>query len=286
MIQAQIAKIDAMLESSTSFASLAKGKLMGDENDANHLSLVKPVTGYTSISSDGNYRYFSVTSEVSKDYNVTKVSSEATDLVNDYLKSEEFAPYKDIVQVEFIGESEEIMEMVGNMFIALLIGALLVYMVMAIQFQSLLYPLIILGTLPLAFTGGLGFILIFNVQFSIIAIMGLIVLVGVAVNNGIVLIDYINQLREEGYTVRKACIEASKTRLRPILMTSITTIVALIFSAIGMSNGSELLQPLSITSIGGLIFSTILTLVVIPAIYMAVNFKTVKKEEQEELKEN
>ena len=283
----QLAGINYILQSATSYEDVAKGKLMGDENDVNHLSLVKPVTGYTSISSDGNYRYFSVKGSILNSHNVTKVSNEVTELVNDYLESEEFAPYKDIVQVEFVGESEEIMNIVEEMIIALLIGVLLVYMVIAIQFQSLLYPLIILGTLPLAFTGGFAFILIFNVEFSIVAIMGLIVLVGVAVNNGIVLIDYVNQLREAGYTVRDACVKASMTRLRPILMTSITTIVALIFSAIGMSNGSELLQPLSLTSIGGLLFSTILTLIVIPAIYMAINYKTVKKEDEEQkLKEN
>ena len=117
-------------------------------------------------------------------------------------------------------------------------------------------------------------------EFSIVVIMGLIVLVGVAVNNGIVLIDYINQLRAEGYTIKEACVKASITRLRPILMTALTTIVALIFSAIGVSNGAELLQPLAITSIGGLLFATILTLIVIPCMYMIFNFRKVKKEER------
>ncbi len=262
-----------------------KGKLLGDESDPNHISTVLPITGYTSISSDGKYKYFSVTGDVLKDYNVTKVSDEAEKVINEYLNSKEFDEYRDFVQVEFVGENEEIMEVVEQMILALLIGVLLVYMVIAIQFQSLSEPLIILGTLPLAFTGGLAFILIFNMEFSIVAIMGLIVLVGVAVNNGIVLIDYVKQLREDGMTIKEACVEASKTRLRPILMTSLTTIVALIFSAIGASNGSELLQPLSLTSIGGLLFSTILTLIVVPAMYMVFNYKTVKKEEAELNKE-
>lgn len=279
ILQTQIMGIEMMLQNSVSFKTLAKGKLLGDENDPNCISTIKPVTGYSSISSDGNYRYFTVSSAILEGYNVTNVSNEVIKKVDEYLASEEFAPYKDIIKIEYAGENEDIMTVVEQMIIALFIGILLVYMVMAIQFQSIIYPFIVLGTLPLAFTGGFAFILIFNMEFSIVAIMGLIVLVGVAVNNGIVLIDYINQLREEGYTIRNACIEASKTRLRPILMTALTTIVALIFSAIGLSNGAELLQPLALTAIGGLIFATALTLIVIPALYMVFNYRKVKKED-------
>jgi HAE1 family hydrophobic/amphiphilic exporter-1 len=151
-------------------------------------------------------------------------------------------------------------------------------MVMAIQFQSLRYPLIILMTIPLAFTGGLIALLIAGMNLSMVSLMGFIILIGIVVNNGIVLIDYINKLREQGYQVKEAIIEAGKTRLRPILMTALTTILALVMTAIGFGEGSELLQPMAVTAIGGLIYATILTLVVIPTIYALLNRKLMKKE--------
>lgn len=263
-------------------ASKAAGNVLGSEDDDDAISYVKKVTGYSTILSDGKYRYFNVTCRVNQAYNVTKVSSEVNKRIDEYINSSEFDAYRDIVQIEYKGENEQIMDTVKQMIIALLIGILLVYMVMAIQFQSLVYPFIVLGTLPLAFTGGLLFVLIFGLEFSVVVLMGLIILVGVAVNNGIVLIDYINQLREEGYTIREACVTATKTRLRPILMTALTTIFGLIFTAIGLNNGAELLQPLAVTAIGGLLYATILTLVVIPIIYMAFNHRKVKQEEKKE----
>lgn len=262
--------------------SKAAGNVLGSEDDKDAISYVKKVTGYSTILSDGKYRYFNVTCRVNQAYNVTKVSSEVNKRIDEYIKSNEFDAYRDIVQIEYKGENEQIMDTVKQMIIALLIGILLVYMVMAIQFQSLVYPFIVLGTLPLAFTGGLLFVLIFGLEFSVVVLMGLIILVGVAVNNGIVLIDYINQLREEGFTIREACVNATKTRLRPILMTALTTIFGLIFTAIGLNNGAELLQPLAVTAIGGLLYATILTLVVIPIIYMAFNHRKVKQEEKKE----
>lgn len=263
--------------------SKAAGNVLGSEDDDDDaISYVKKVTGYSTILSDGKYRYFNVTCRVNQAYNVTKVSSEVNKRIDEYINSSEFDAYRDIVQIEYKGENEQIMDTVKQMIIALLIGILLVYMVMAIQFQSLVYPFIVLGTLPLAFTGGLLFVLIFGLEFSVVVLMGLIILVGVAVNNGIVLIDYINQLREEGYTIREACVTATKTRLRPILMTALTTIFGLIFTAIGLNNGAELLQPLAVTAIGGLLYATILTLVVIPIIYMAFNHRKVKQEEKKE----
>ena len=138
-----------------------------------------------------------------------------------------------------------------------------------------------LPTIPLAFTGGLLALLITNINLSMVSIMGLIMLVGVVVNNGIVLIDYINKLREQGLTVKNSIVEAGKTRLRPIFMTALTTILALFIMAIGVGEGSELLQPMAITAIGGLIYATILTLVVVPAIYALFNRKVMKKEEAE-----
>ena len=119
-----------------------------------------------------------------------------------------------------------------------------------------------------------------------VSIMGLIVLVGVVVNNGIVLIDYINKLREQGMEVKAAIIEAGKTRIRPIFMTALTTILALFIMALGIGQGAELLQPMAITAIGGLVYATILTLLVIPAIYALVNRKKIKLEEAKEVEDH
>lgn len=239
------------------------------------------ITGHGSIYSDGKYKTFTVTATVDSDKNITKVSSKVIDAVNKYLDSDEFDQYRNSVKVEFTGENEQIMEILGDLLIAALVAILLVYMIMAIQFQSLKYPLVVLGTVPLAFTGGLFATFFCGMNISIVTMMGLIILVGVVVNNGIVLIDYINQLREEGKPIIEACVEAGKTRLRPIFMTSLTTILGLSTMALGLSNGSELLQPLAVAAIGGLVYSTILTLGVVPAIYVLVNRKTVKKEQSE-----
>ena len=254
------------------------GHLLFNTTTEGSIASASKITGHGSIYSDGKYKTFTVSATIDSDKNITKVSSEVNEEVEKYLNSEEFAKYKNSVKVEFAGENEEIMDIMGDLLLAAIVAVLLVYMIMAIQFQSLKYPLVVLGTIPLAFTGGLFAVLFAGMNISIVVMMGLIILVGVVVNNGIVLIDYINQLREEGMTVIEACVQAGKTRLRPILMTALTTIFGLSTMALGLSNGSELLQPLAIASIGGLIYSTILTLGIVPAIYVMVNRKAIKKE--------
>lgn len=248
------------------------------QTNANSVASIDYITGFTTINTDGSNRYINVTAEIADGKNVTIVSGEATRKVNEYLESNDFKQYGNGYYVTFEGESEEILQAVNDLVLAALVAILLVYMVMAIQFQSLVYPFIILFTIPLAFTGGMLALLLTNSYLSLVSIMGLVILVGIVVNNGIVLVDYINQLRHEGKTIKDAIVIAGKTRLRPILMTSLTTILGLASLALGFGEGSELLQPMAITTIGGLIYSTILTLVVVPAIYALLNYKTMKKE--------
>ena len=238
------------------------------------------ITGFATIRTDGTNRFLNVTAQVERGRNVTLVSTNVITRVNQYLESEAFTQHGSGYSVVFEGENEEIMSAVSDLALAAVVAILLVYMVMAIQFQSLLYPFIILGTIPLAFTGGMLALLVTNSYLSLVSIMGLIILIGIVVNNGIVLIDYINKLREQGKTVKDAIVEAGETRLRPILMTALTTILALLTLAIGFGEGSELLQPMAITAIGGLIYATILTLVVVPAIYALFNRKQMKQEEE------
>ena len=260
-----------------SLESLAVAPLYDLDNVETSVTNVEKITGFQTIFTDGTNRYLTVTAQVEEGYNVTLISSDVTEQVNQYIDGE-FESYGSGYDIEFVGENEEIMQAVQDLVIAAVVAILLVYMIMAIQFQSLVYPLIILATIPLAFTGGFIALFVTNMNFSMVSIMGLIILVGVVVNNGIVLIDYINKLREQGYGVKDAIVEAGKTRLRPIFMTALTTILALFVMALGIGEGSELLQPMAITAIGGLIYATILTLVVVPAIYALFNRKVLKEE--------
>jgi multidrug efflux pump subunit AcrB len=247
-------------------ASRAVAPLLSDDPSTAIASITK-TTGFASIATDGTTRYLTVTAAVAPSQNVTLVSSGVTDAVNTYLESDTFKAFGGGYDVTFEGESEEIIQAVEDLSLAAFVAILLVYMVMAIQFQSLIYPLIILATVPLAFTGGLIALFVTGGNISLVALMGFIILIGIVVNNGIVLIDTINKLRASGMALEPAIIEAGKMRLRPIFMTALTTILALVTLAMGFGQGSELLQPMAATAIGGLFYATILTLVVVPVMY-------------------
>ena len=165
----------------------------------------------------------------------------------------------------------------------LAVGILLVYLVMVAQFQDLKSPFIVMFTLPLAFTGGFLALLIAGLEINLLSMLGMIMLVGIIVNNGIVLVDYINQLRIGGMDRREAIADAAVTRLRPILMTSITTILGLIVMALGQSEATSLIQPLAVTCIGGLLYATLMTLFVVPCMYDMMNKKDMQKVDESEL---
>jgi len=169
--------------------------------------------------------------------------------------------------IRFSGEKEEQEKSFRNLLFALILGIILVYMVMASQFESLRDPFIILFSLPFAMIGVIWALLITNQIFTVDAFIGLIMLVGIVVNNAIVLISYINILRRRGYTVREAVTIGGRTRLRPVLMTTITTVFGLLPLALLRGEGSEFWRPFGITIIGGLIVSTLITLVFIPTLY-------------------
>ena len=172
------------------------------------------------------------------------------------------------VTVGLGGENQQMNEAFGQLVLAILLGIALVYMVLASQFESLLQPLVIMVTLPLAVVGVALGLLIGGVSFSVVAFVGAIMLAGIVVNNGIVFIDYVNQLRDQGYTIEDALVEAGKTRLRPILMTTLTTVLGMVPLAIGMGEGNELQRPIALVVIGGLTTSTLLTLFMIPIFYL------------------
>ena len=154
---------------------------------------------------------------------------------------------------------------------------------MVAQFQSLKSPFIIMFTIPLAFTGGFLGLLITGFDVSVVSLIGFIMLCGIIVNNGIVLVDYINRLRRDGKERVEAIVEAGKTRMRPILITALTTILGLSVMALGIGTGAEMMQPLAIVCIGGLVYATFMTLYIIPVIYDAFNKKELRKVEESEL---
>jgi HAE1 family hydrophobic/amphiphilic exporter-1 len=171
------------------------------------------------------------------------------------------------------GQSEEMQESFDSMQFALILAIFLVYLVMASQFESLIHPFVILFTIPLALVGAVLALFFTGTTISIVALIGVIMLAGIVVNNAIVLVDLINQLRAQGVERFDAIMEAGRARLRPILMTSLTTALGLLPMAMGVGEGSEVRTPMAITVIGGLVVSTILTLLVIPVVYSLMDRK-------------
>lgn len=170
-------------------------------------------------------------------------------------------------EIVYGGEIEQMKDAFSQMALALILAVLLVYMVMAAQFESLINPFIIMFTVPLAFIGAIIVLFYTGVTISIPAMIGFVMLTGIIVNNGIVLIDFINKEKEKGIDTRQAIINSGKTRLQPILMTALTTIIGLLPMALGIGEGNEIQLPLAMTVIGGLTIGTLLTLIVIPVVY-------------------
>ena len=169
------------------------------------------------------------------------------------------------------------MEAVEHLMLMMLLGVIMIYLIMVAQFQSLKSPFIIMFTIPLAFTGGFIALLITGFEISVISLIGFVMLCGIIVNNGIVLVDYINKLRLDGTERTEAIVEAGKTRMRPILITALTTVLGLSVMALGIGTGAEMMQPLAIVCIGGLLYATFMTLYIIPVIYVAFNRKELRK---------
>jgi hydrophobic/amphiphilic exporter-1 (mainly G- bacteria), HAE1 family len=176
------------------------------------------------------------------------------------------------------GQSEEMDRSFNSLIMALVLAVFLVYLVMASQFESLLHPFIILLSIPLALVGAIAALIITNTELSVVVFLGLIMLAGIVVNNAIVLIDRINQLRAQGSDKILAIKDAAKSRLRPILMTTLTTTLGMLPLALGISEGTEIRAPMAITVIGGLLASTLLTLIVIPVMYLLVDRKNFEQQ--------
>lgn len=213
-----------------------------------------------SINRTEQTRYISVSAEIADGYNVGLVSDDVEQVLKDYQVP---AGYSLVMS----GENETITDAMEQLYLMLVLALIFMYLIMVAQFQSLLSPFIIMFTIPLAFTGGFLGLVISGSELSVIALIGFVMLSGIIVNNGIVLVDYMNQLRAEGMAKKEAILTAGKTRLRPVLMTALTTILALCTMVFSNDMGSEMAKPMAIVTIGGLVYGTLLTLVVIPCIY-------------------
>ena len=214
----------------------------------------------SSIYRENQERYMTVSADVDDSHNVSLVSNDVQEVIDDY-------ELPDGITVEIQGESVTVGDAVADLIKVILLALVLTYLIMVAQFQSLRSPFIVMFTIPLAFTGGFLALLISGFDVSVIALLGFLVLTGVVVNNGIVLVDCINQLRLDGMELREAIVAAGKIRLRPILMTALTTILALITMAFGYGMGAEMVQPMAIVCVGGLTYATFMTLFVVPVMY-------------------
>lgn len=231
-----------------------------------------------SITRSDQKRYIKVTGTLKDGYTNTDVSNKAKAMFDDY-------KLPDGCSIEYSGSNESTMEAVNQMLLMMLLGVILIYLIMVAQFQSLKSPFIIMFTIPLAFTGGFLGLLITGFDVSVVALLGFVMLCGIIVNNGIVLVDYINNLRLEGKERREAIVEAGKTRMRPILITAITTVLGLSTMALGIGTGSEIMQPIAIVCIGGLLYATIMTLYIVPVIYDILSKKELRKVSDSDLEE-
>ncbi len=265
----------AMGGSASTLGSVSSGS-SGESFRLGEVATMERTVSLSTINRQEQRRCINVTAQVDEDHNVTKVSAEA-------IRAVERLTLPEGVTTEFSGENEAIMDAMQQLLLMLVLGILLVYLVMVAQFQSLKSPFIVMFTIPLAFTGGFIILLVSGVELSVVSLIGFVMLVGVIVNNGIVLVDYINQLRLEGMGRREAIMEAGVTRLRPILMTSITTILGLLVMAFGGDAGTALMQPMALVCIGGLVYATLMTLLVVPCMYDIISRKELRKVTESDL---
>ena len=250
----------------TTRETLEELELTGTQNQQDcevRLSEIAAVTEAASsaaIHRENQSRTVTVTAQIADGYNIGLVSREVEKLLADY-EMPEGCSYA------FEGENEMIRSTMGDLALMIALAVALIYLIMVAQFQSLLSPFIVLFTIPLAFTGGLLGLWITGKELSVIAMLGFLMLAGVVVNNGIVFVDYVNQLRLEGRERTEALVQTGRDRIRPILMTALTTIFGLVTMALGLGSGGDMLQPLAIVTIGGLAYATLLTLFIVPAVY-------------------
>ena len=236
------------------------GKDVKETHLLGEFASVEDAAGITSIHRDNQARFITVSAETKEGYNTALLSRKVEKQIQEFQ-----AP--DGIEVEIAGEVMNIQDTMMDMFKMIALAIAFIYMIMVAQFQSLLSPFIVLLTIPLAFTGGLLALWMSGETISMIAMMGFLVLAGVVVNNGIVFVDYVNQLRIAGRSKREALIETGKTRMRPILMTALTTILAMSTMVFSQESTAKMSKGMAVVTIGGLTYATFMTLYIVPVLY-------------------
>lgn len=217
-----------------------------------------------SVSRTEQNRYIAVSASIADGYNVGLVSRKLEQNLADYEVPEGYSLVME-------GENEMIVDAMQQLMLMLLLAVIFMYLIMVAQFQSLKSPFIIMFTIPLAFTGGFLGLFFGNCEVSVVAVIGFVMLAGIIVNNGIVIVDYMNQLIAQGMEKHEAILQAGRTRLRPVLMTALTTILGLLPMVFGTDMGAAMGKPMAIVTVGGLLYGTLLTLLVVPCIYDLMN---------------
>ena len=236
-----------------------------EENKVHRLSefaTVKETESLSQINRENQSRYLTVTANAAEGQNAALLTRQLSGKLNAYRNS-----LPNGYRAEIAGQSETITDMLTQMAKLLALGILFIYLVMVAQFQSLLSPFIVLFTVPLAFTGGMIGLMIARQPLSMLSLMGFLILVGTVVNNGIVFVDYANQLRIGGMPRKDALVATGITRMRPIIMTALTTILAMSRMIFGKDMGSQLGSGMAIVITGGLLYATLMTLYIIPVLY-------------------
>ena len=228
-----------------------------------------------SVSRTEQNRYIAVSASIADGYNVGLVSRKLEQNLADYEVPQGYSLVME-------GENEMIMDAMQQLMLMLLLAVIFMYLIMVAQFQSLKSPFIIMFTIPLAFTGGFLGLFFGNCEVSVVAVIGFVMLAGIIVNNGIVIVDYMNQLIKQGMEKHEAILQAGRTRLRPVLMTALTTILGLLPMIFGTDMGAAMGRPMAIVTVGGLLYGTLLTLLVVPCIYDMMNFRKSRKNAKQE----
>lgn len=243
---------------------------VNDKVNVGDVSKITEENSPSSIYRLNQQRYMTVSAAVAKGEITSSVTSDVKKMVSKYETPAG-------ISIEVGGESVQVGDYMKDLIKCIAVALLLMYLIMVAQFQSLKSPFIVMFTVPLAFTGGFLLLFICGFDVSVIALLGFLVLCGVVVNNGIVLVDCINRLIAEGMEITGALVLAGKIRMRPILMTAITTILAMLTMALGIGEGTEMIQPMAIVCIGGLIYATFMTLFFVPVVYLMMHRKDKRK---------
>ena len=245
---------------------------LGEKISLDNLATIERSTGPVSINRENEMRTVHVVGGLAPNYAASQAESDIKSLLEKEL------PLSDEVFIEYGGDFADMTAMFSQVGLILILAVVLVFGVMASLFESFKNPFIVLLSMPLMMVGVVGIYLITGETFSLISAIGIVILAGIVVNNGIVLIEYINLLRKRGLPIRRACIEAGGNRLKPILMTSLTTIFGMIPLAFFGGQGAEQIQPIGQTIIGGMAISTLMTIFFTPVLYMLFNKDKQKKD--------